>query len=337
MGALRAMATALVVAAAVFIPTVGSEPAPEVVTTEVLGAQVSAPDPVVEPEPGEVPPGDVSVAPTGEPPTDEPAATSTGASSELEALVYRSAVELGLSSPGVGVSVTVSHAGEVVSVASGVPYDPASAAKLYWVVAAVAAAGVDAVEPHAEALFADSDNQAASEVIDLIGVDAINDFTAAAGMGDTYLSLWVAGGVRRTGVEAAAREFRNTSTTADAVSFLEQLAAHELLDLADTAQVMAWMTLSPDGLDDPTMWGGVLTDRLPPDVAALTMHKAGWLTPGCCVSVENELTALGLVPLPDGTRFAIAVTTVDGADYEGQAAWISQLTADIYDRLAIPA
>ncbi len=321
MGAIRALATALVVAAAVFVPTLGSEPEPEVVT-EVLSAGTTAPEPDSTPAPA------VEVAPT-----PEPAAPASG-SSELEALVFQRAVEVRRASPGVAVSVTVSHAGEVVSVSGTVPFDPAGAAKLYWVVAAVDAVGADAVEPHAEVIFASDDAEATSGVIDRVGVDTINDFAAAAGLADTYLSLWIDGGIRRTGAEAAEREFRNTTTTADAVSFLDQLAGFELLDLTETARVTAWMTFAPDFLGGPSEWGGVLTDRLPPDVAALSMHKAGWLPPGCCLAVENGLTALGLVPLPDGSRFAIAVATFDGADYAAQAAWISQLTADVYELLA---
>ncbi len=333
MGALRAIFTAIVVAAAVFVPTLDSQRAPEVVTTEVLSTQVTAPEPAAEPEPESTEASSADVVPVDDEPEPPPAATTPDVS-ELEALVYQRAVELGRSSPGVALSVTVSHADEVVSVAGSVPFDPASTAKLYWVVAAVDAVGADAVEPFAEAIFARSDNQAASEVIDLIGVDAVNEFTAAAGMPDTYLSLWIDGGIRRTGADAPAREFRNTTTTDDAVSFLDRLADYKLLDMADTARVMAWMTFAPDNLDDPTVWGGVLVDELPPDVAALTGHKAGWLTPGCCIALESELAAMGLVPLPDGTRFAISVATVDGADYDGQAAWISQLTAEIYALLA---
>ncbi len=330
MGAIRALITAVVVAGAVFVPTLGSDPAPEDVTTEVLSTQAvsteaadtpaaTEPDPAVEPGL-----------------SDDPATDAEPALSDLELLVYQRTIELGRASPGVTVSVTVSHAGEVVSVAGTVPFDPASTAKLYWLAAAVDGAGVDAVTPFAEAIFASSDNQAASQVIDLVGIDAINDFTAAAGMGDTYLSLWIDGGIRRAGVEAAEREFRNTSTTADAVAFLDRLADHELLDLADSAQVMAWMTFAPDRSNDPDEWGAILTERLPPDVAALTMHKAGWLPPGCCVALDSSLSAVGLVPLPDGSRFAIAVATVDGDDFEGQASWISQLTAEIYDLLATP-
>ncbi len=330
MGAVRALITAVVVAGAVFVPTLGSDPTPEDVTTEVLSAQAvstDAADPPAAAEP------DPAVEPDS---SDDPATAAEPALSDLESLVYQRTIELGRASPGVTVSVTVSHAGQVVSVADTVPFDPASSAKLYWLAAAVAGAGADAVAPFAEAIFASSDNQAASQVIDLVGVDAINDFTASAGMDGTYLSLWIDGGIRRAGAEAAEREFRNTSTTADAVVFLDRLAGHELIDLADSAQVMAWMTFAPDRLDDPTDWGAVLTDRLPPDVAALTMHKAGWLPPGCCVALDSSLSAVGLVPLPDGSRFAIAVATVDGDDFEGQASWISQLTADVYTLLATP-
>ena len=317
---LRGIAALVVVLAAVLVPTIGSKSADETVPVVVAAEESVA-----------------SGEPT-EPASIELAEFSLGSDSgpALEALVYQRAAEAGRSSDGVGVSVTVSHRDNIVSVAGAAVFDPASTAKVYWVAAAVDALGTEAVEPYAEAIFASSDNTAASRVIDLVGIDAINEFTAAAGMADTYLSLWIDGGVRRTGAEAAERGFVNASSTADAVVFLDQLGAGELLDPAATAQVMAWMTKAPDSLDNPTAWGGVLTDQLPAEVAAFTMHKAGWLTPGCCVALDNQLQAIGIVPLPDGDRFSIAITTADGADYEGQASWISGLTAEIYELLAAP-
>ena len=75
------------------------------------------------------------------------------------------------------------------------------------------------------------------------------------------------------------------------------------------------MTLSPNsGL------GGWIPSRLPDTVATTTMHKAGWLPPGCCSddSYYNTSNDIGIVETPLGRGFAIAILARRGTDYAAQ-------------------
>ena len=207
----------------------------------------------------------------------------------------------------------------------------ASAAKAYWVAAAVDAVGIEAVEPFVEAIFVHSDNDAAGRVIDLVGVDGINTYTASIGMEDTFLASWFFGR-RRAASNAGQDGFptNNETTAADALTFLSQLEDGELFDAQETSTMLGWMLLAPDNMSNPQLgYGGVLTDELDPWVAATSMHKAGWLPPNCCRSIGNVLITIGIVPLPSSDPLTIAVSTVDGSDYEADRAWISTLVGEI--------
>lgn len=208
------------------------------------------------------------------------------------------------------------------------PLPSASAAKAYWVAAAVAAVGVEAVEPYAKAVFTYSDNTAAGSVIDLIGIDAVNDYTADLGMTDTYLASW-SYERRRTASDRGidGMPTANQTTTNDAVTFLRALHSGDALDEAGTAAVLEWMTLSPSDLDTArTGWGGVLVDELGQAQREATAHKAGWLPPGCCSSIRSVIIALGIIPTDTGPLF-IALAAKDGTSYRADAAWISRVAA----------
>ncbi len=248
----------------------------------------------------------------------------------LDDLLEDLAAAADTASPGVDAAISVVVDGQQHGVWVGA--DPvvhsASTAKMYWVVAAVAAVGLDPVAPSAPAIFAWSDNSAAGRVIDLVGIDEINAWTRSLGLDDTYLSAW-AYDRGRFASDRAELGTANTTSASDAAQFLDLLVGGELLSPAETEQVLEWMRLAPEADADPTVYGSVLVTDLDPSVASQVAHKAGWLPPGCCTSVDNVLLSAGVIPLPDGSSYTIAVTTTDGSSYTGQAAWIASTVAAI--------
>lgn len=238
-----------------------------------------------------------------------------------------------LAFPEAVVSLTVSGPAGRAEVAGDARFTSASAAKAYWLAGAVSAAGVAAAAPHAIAAMALSDNAAAGALLDVAGIDVINDFTAAAGMAATSLLSWpTATGTRSSDRNAGSGD--NVTTTNDAVRFLDQLRQGELLDPAGTYAVLHWMRTAPDTLRGDGDWGGVLTSLLPPAVRARVAHKAGWLPPGCCSKDHRLIIAIGVVPLPSGETYAVALAAAGAADYAGQASFLAYASRRIYDQLA---
>lgn len=281
-----------------------------------------------------------SAAPTASTPTpwqqrqlppEEPSTTLT-ASWELASVIQAQIAESSAWSTGAEVAVSVHVDGRTVAMTSEHETSTvasASTAKMYWVVAAVDAVGIEPVAGMAEAVFAYSDNDAAGRVIDLVGIDAINAFTGAIAMDDTYLAGW-SFGTTRVASDRAERGDINTTSAVDATRFLDLLVRGELLSPAETEMVLAWMRLAPDTADS-TPYGATLVADLDPAIATSVAHKAGWLPPGCCTSFANVLLAAGAVPLDDGNWYTIAITTANGGDFDGQGAWISA-TAEAIDQ-----
>ena len=210
----------------------------------------------------------------------------------------------------------------------------ASTAKAYWTVAAVRAAGADAVELWAEPTFRWSDNDATARIIDFVGLDGINLWAADSGLQNTYAASWP-GSVSRYASDAPTQGYTNTTTTTDAVRFLSTLANNRLLAESETDRVLEWMRLSPNTMDPASDWSGMLPSRLPPEVAARTAHKAGWLPPGCCDALDNLLIDIGLVPIPaTNDQLAIAVIATNGSNFAGQAEWIADTTRALFDAVA---
>lgn len=239
-------------------------------------------------------------------------------------------------SAGVAASIAVGYDDLVVVATNGLEKTPsASLAKSWWVAAALDEVGVEAVAPFAEAIFAVSDNDAAAEVIDLVGVDVINATTAKWNMRDTYLASWTLTSPRLA-TDRNRKGTANVTTTLDAARFMRDVVAGDLLGPDETEAMTAWMSLTPDRRDvDP--YGSVLVADLPAAIAASAAHKAGWLPPECCDKGPDHevLISAGVIPCapaPVGESeesFSLAVATVDGADYLAQLDWTSEAAASI--------
>ncbi|MGI9621791.1 MAG: serine hydrolase, partial [Acidimicrobiales bacterium] len=251
---------------------------------------------------------------------------------QLSSLLDRLMVIGRAADPDASLSISLSVGPYVIDVNGDQPFSSASAAKLYWTVAAVGVAGAEPVEDLAAAVFMSSDNSAAGRLIDVAGVDEINRFTERLGMESTYLSVW-AFDRGRFASDRAERGSSNTTSANDLTLFLDKLRYVELLGPETTARVLAWMMLTPDNVGGPTGYGGALADRLPSHVAARTMHKAGWLPPNCCSDPEQVIIAGGIVPLPDGATFSIAVAAAGGSDYAAQVEWVGQVTCSVYSTI----
>jgi len=219
--------------------------------------------------------------------------------------------------------------GARASVGGDVLFVSASSAKAWWVAAALSQVGVAPVQPHADPIFVDSDNGATGRVIDLIGADRVNDYIwKVVGMRSTALTRWnyerkreATNSPRRMGTD-------NYTTADDAVRFLERLHRGDILDRERSGALLAWMRRSPRG-----GLGGWLLARLPPAARAGAAHKAGWLDPGCCSSDRkyNTLNEVGLIEVPGGGAYAVAILTHAGDDYWGrQVPFVEYASCEIY-------
>jgi beta-lactamase class A len=195
-----------------------------------------------------------------------------------------------------------------------VPHVSASSAKAIWVAAALSHHGPGPLERLAGPIFRSSDNDASGSAIDLIGPNAVNEFMwSAAGMEQSALTQWSFGRRRVATNSPRAMGSDNYFTAIDAIRFLARLDRGELLDAQGTATLEEWMRWAPrSGI------GGALAARLPGD--ADVMHKAGWLPPGCCGddASYNTHNELGIVAVPGGHRYAIAIFARRGHDYWGR-------------------
>ena len=208
----------------------------------------------------------------------------------------------------------------------------ASEAKIFWVLAAVDAVGLEPVAPWADQIFGDSDNHAAGRVIDLIGIDAVNEWTRANGMDNTYLESWNWGRDRRASDRFTVGHTNRTSSD-DAARILSALANGELFDEPTTSTILDWMKMGPDTKRHGEDWGATFANGLPAEVAVNASHKAGWLPPNCCAVPTNHIRVAGVIPLPDGTPVVIAISAQGGSPYKSQADWVSAVVADVYAHL----
>jgi beta-lactamase class A len=234
-------------------------------------------------------------------------------------------------SPGTELSITFEdlQTGEHAAIAGDTMHVSASSAKAWWVAAALDGAGLSAVEPYAQPIFANSDNYASGSVIDLIGPNAVNTYTwNQVGMTHTALTQWSFGATRIATNSPRALGDDNYMTSDDAVRFLVKLAHHDILGDARGTALQGWLTLSPN-----TGVGGWLVARLPADVQASVEHKAGWLPPGCCSDDRyyNTLNEIGIVTTPDGRSYAVSILARRGTDYwSAQAPFVEFASCAIY-------
>jgi len=256
-------------------------------------------------------------------------------SARLQATLDRLAAELRWRSPRTVAAMAVVDlaSGARASVGGDVTFVSASSAKAWWVAAALARVGVAPVQPHARLVFVESDNGATGRVIDLIGPDRVNDYLwKVVGMRSSALTRWNYDGKREATNSPRRMGTDNYATVSDAVRFLERLHRGEILDRERTAALIGWMKLAPR-----TGLGGWLLARLPPAARAGAAHKAGWLDPGCCSSdrVYNTLNDIGLITLPDGRVYAVAIFSHAGENYWGrQAPFVEYASCEIYRAVA---
>ncbi len=218
-----------------------------------------------------------------------------------------------------------------------VPRISASAVKPLWTAAALHGAGVQAVRPLAFDVLIMSDNSAGGRMIDLAGgVDAVNAWTwDAAELAHTRLEAW-----RFDDLDRVAEDFRpeaplgNRTTVADLARFYALLHQGRLLDPDESSVLSEWLRDTSHDLTSPRDLDGVLLDRLPPEVAASALHKAGWLKPGCCRADYRQMIDAGLVVLPGGGWFALAVVAARGEYYDLSNQWVSLAACRIYAVLA---
>ena len=209
----------------------------------------------------------------------------------------------------------------------------ASAVKPVWAAAALDAAGVEAVRPLAYSALILSDNFAGGRLIDLAGgVDAVNAWTwNVAGLDDTRLEAW-----RFDDPNRVAGNFRpenplgNRTTMADLALFFARVYKGELLDPDENAALQQWLLDTSHSLTSPRDLDGVLLDRLPPQVAEASLHKAGWLRPNCCPAEYRQMIDAGIIVLPDGSWFAMAIMSARGEFFDLTNQWVSLAACRIY-------
>ena len=209
----------------------------------------------------------------------------------------------------------------------------ASAVKPLWAAAALEAAGVEAVRPLAYDALILSDNLAGGRLIDVAGgVDAVNNWTRnVARLPYTRLEAW-----RFQDPNRVAGDFRpenplgNRTSMAELALFFVRLYKGELLDPDESAALQQWLLDTSHTLNSPRDLDGVLLDRLPPQVAESSLHKAGWLRPNCCPAEYRQMIDSGVIVLPDGSWFALAIMSARGEFYDLTNQWVSLAACRIY-------
>lgn len=248
---------------------------------------------------------------------------------ELREVEQRLVAEAAQAQPGMAVGIAVQDltTGGWAGVNADLTFVSASAAKVIWVAAAVKRRGVQPVRPLVGPIFRTSDNDAAGQVLQLIGTDKVNDFYAEVGMTHSLFVAWK--DLEAPGKDPSSHD--NLITARDAVTFLQRLDSGAILGPAETALMRRWLRWAPRSGE-----GGWLAARLPPQARALVMHKAGWLPPGCCggEAHRNVLTELGIVQVPHGHRYAVALLTAHGARWREQAAFVERASRQLYDVVA---
>lgn len=210
-----------------------------------------------------------------------------------------------------------------------------SAVKPIWTAAAIDLAGLAAVAPLAPAALVQSDNFAAGEIIDLIGIDAVNTWSArAAGVTGTHLAAWYFGTdrVAQSVIDGGSRA--NLTTVGDLALFYAGLWRGDLLDSDGLAALQEWLRATDRGSTPAGTVRGALLARLPGEVATAAIHKAGWLPPYCCRAEVRLMLDAGVIPLPDGSWFAIAAVSDRGDFYNLSVRWVSLASCRVYALLA---
>ncbi len=234
------------------------------------------------------------------------------------------AAEALVRSPGteLGIAVMNLSTGQYAGAGDEVRHVSASSAKVIWVAAAMHA-GAD-VSDIAGPIFESSDNYLSGTAIDRAGgIDAVNAFYwDVVGMEKSITANWSFGRTRRA-TNQGLLGGDNYFTPRDVITFLSKLDQGLLLDAARTNELRQYMTTSPR-----SGWGGWLGTLLPPNARAQLMHKAGWLPPPAyAVTTLNDV---GIVQVPGGDRYAIALLARHGPDYSAEARFVERASCVVY-------
>jgi beta-lactamase class A len=227
-------------------------------------------------------------------------------------------------SPGTELGILVQNlsTGELAGSGEDVRHVSASSAKAMWVAAAMrAGAGVGDI---AGPIFGSSDNVLSGTAIDRAGgIDAVNEtYWNVFGMSTSIVANWSFGRPRHA-THQGVMGGDNYFTARDVVTFLARLDSGELLG-ERTDELRTYMTWSPR-----SGWGGWMGTLLPEDARASMMHKAGWLPPPDYAEYST-LNDVGIVQVPGGQRYAIALLARHGASYGAQAAFVERASCVVY-------
>jgi beta-lactamase class A len=161
-----------------------------------------------------------------------------------------------------------------------------------------------------------SDNVAADILLRLVGgPKAVNAYVAALGISGFHLRDNEA--VLHHEVSA---QYRNWFEPAGAVQLLRRISDNSPLTREHTVLLLGWMTPA------------IRTKRLEGDLPAGTRvaHKSG--TSDVDDGVAHATNDMGLIPLPDGRRIAIAVFVTDStADEATREGVIARIARAVYD------
>jgi beta-lactamase class A len=161
-----------------------------------------------------------------------------------------------------------------------------------------------------------SDNVAADILLRLVGgPKAVNTYIAAVGIGGVHLQDSEA-----TLHHEVSAQYRNWFEPAGAVQLLLRISDHSLLTTEHTQLLLGWMTQDARAKR--------LEGNLPAGVRVA--HKSG--TSDVDNGVAHATNDIGLIPLPDGRRIAIAVFVTDStADEATREQVIARIARAAYD------
>lgn len=238
------------------------------------------------------------------------------------------AAEAPARSPGteLGIAVFDFSTGEYAGAGDDVRHVSASSAKVLWVAAAMYAGA--SVSDIARPIFESSDNYLSGTAIDRAGgIDAVNDFYwNVVGMEKSITANWSFGAPRSASNQGLLGG-DNYFTPRDVITFLTKLDKGELVG-DRTDEIRGYMTLSPR-----SGYGGWIGTLLPAEARAMVMHKAGWLPPPAYAEYST-LNDVGIVRIPNGGRYAIALLAHHGNDYDAQARYVERASCVVYRTIA---
>lgn len=240
----------------------------------------------------------------------------------------------------IGISVVRLDTGEEATFQGDRWLKAASGLKATWMVAAIRRSGIEAVEPLAVAVFGQSSNDAGGLAIGLGGgLDAINSFTSGLGMKETLVVEWTFGSEWRSSDFPGPHPYLNFTTADDLAAFWRLVYDGWVLSAADTNTFLEWGRIERL----PGYPSGLLT-RLPPDVWSGVSFKMGWLPPGRTEEDEEtgeivEVDALdtligsGVVEVPDGPVYALAIGSFGGTSWSGKVAFVAYAACRIHETI----